>query len=332
MQRQIERSESIDVSALTRHYLAQSHYHENEYVTARTIALKGLEAFPESVGGRRCKNLIANIEGTELSIRTERIWNPVSTKNLAAEIMVDYRNIETVYFRLVPFDALGYLRSNRYQPENLDTRQRDHLLNQQSTLAWSVKLGPTEDYLGHSQRLRAPRNVPKGTYFLIASRNPDFTTKDNQIDVSEVWVSDLALVTRNSYRSPLVDGFVVNAQSGAPEPGVTVTVWTRQRDGTRVATREFITDHNGHFKVALKERQQALFVAQKGPDRVSSSRFLRYRSQSPDQVRTATRFFTDRSIYRPGQTIQYKGICHRYDQENDRYETTPNQKRDRRSF
>ena len=35
-------------------------------------------------------------------------------------------------------------------------------------------------------------------------------------------------------------------------------------------------------------------------------------------------FFTDRSLYRPGQTIRYKGLLHRVDQEADDYHTIPN--------
>ena len=35
-------------------------------------------------------------------------------------------------------------------------------------------------------------------------------------------------------------------------------------------------------------------------------------------------FFTDRSIYRPGQTIQFKGIVIRFNHANDNYETIAN--------
>src|SRR5213075_1045209 len=33
-----------------------------------------------------------------------------------------------------------------------------------------------------------------------------------------------------------------------------------------------------------------------------------------------TLFFTDRALYRPGQTVQYKGICIRIDQTKDDYQ------------
>ena len=40
----------------------------------------------------------------------------------------------------------------------------------------------------------------------------------------------------------------------------------------------------------------------------------------PPAPAAQTVFFTDRAIYRPGQTIQYKGICLWVDQAKDNYE------------
>ena len=37
-------------------------------------------------------------------------------------------------------------------------------------------------------------------------------------------------------------------------------------------------------------------------------------------------FFTDRSLYRPGQTISFKGIAFLVDQENDNYKVLPNER------
>ena len=41
------------------------------------------------------------------------------------------------------------------------------------------------------------------------------------------------------------------------------------------------------------------------------------------ELAPATVFFTDRALYRPGQTIQYKGICLRVDQRGDRRQPEP---------
>ena len=45
---------------------------------------------------------------------------------------------------------------------------------------------------------------------------------------------------------------------------------------------------------------------------------------NPPAVQPTSVFFTDRSIYRPGQTISYKGICIAVDQNQDNYTTIPN--------
>ena len=45
-----------------------------------------------------------------------------------------------------------------------------------------------------------------------------------------------------------------------------------------------------------------------------------WQNQQPQRPAAQTVFFTDRAIYRPGQTIQYKGICLWVDQTKDNYE------------
>jgi uncharacterized protein YfaS (alpha-2-macroglobulin family) len=50
-----------------------------------------------------------------------------------------------------------------------------------------------------------------------------------------------------------------------------------------------------------------------------------YQLHQPEpQLQTV--FFTDRALYRPGQTIQYKGICLRVSQSKDNYELLPGRK------
>ena len=78
------------------HELAQVIHGEGDFVEARNVASQGLEKFPESIGGKRCFNLIQNIEARQSRVETERVWNdPRPT------IDVHYRNVTKIYFRLV---------------------------------------------------------------------------------------------------------------------------------------------------------------------------------------------------------------------------------------
>ncbi len=48
---------------------------EGELVTARKLALRGAESFPDSPGGKLCRNLVTEIESPSANITTERVWN-----------------------------------------------------------------------------------------------------------------------------------------------------------------------------------------------------------------------------------------------------------------
>src|SRR6185369_49244 len=80
-----------------------------------------------------------------------------------------------------------------------------------------------------------------------------------------------------------------------------------------------LTDENGFFSfIATNNVRYALHARHHGQDLGS----LQDYSTSYDQIGVEERvyFFTDRAIYRPGQTIQYKGIALKVDQRHDDYQ------------
>ena len=69
------------------------------------------------------------------------------------------------------------------------------------------------------------------------------------------------------------------------------------------------TDEQGWFSVRVQDRGQVRFLASQGGQQISSMQGFggeSWRQASEPELRTL--FFTDRSIYRPGQTIRYKGL------------------------
>ena len=67
-----------------------------------------------------------------------------------------------------------------------------------------------------------------------------------------------------------------------------------------------------------------LLHAAHGGHGLSSANSIRSRVRSREsRPFERTMFFTDRSLYRPGQTIQYKGICFAVNQQQDNYKTCP---------
>ncbi len=298
-------------------------YGQGDYVRARDLALQGWNRFPDSVGGAQCYNLIQEIEGKSATIETEKVWN-----DPLPDIRVSYRNVTKVYFRAVPLTFDEYVAIAPTSWYSMTTAQQDAFLAAAPAVAWSADLPPTQDYHQRTEAVPAPQGLAKGAYYLIASHDPSFQRAGNKISATIVWVSDLAVVLRMAGES-VPEGFVLDARTGQPVVNATVTRWRYEYLGYDVLHMRFKpaeethTDQNGFFHFAVEvDRNTVMVVAELGGDRVVhndlSYYYGSYGSSSPSEQ---TVFFTDRALYRPGQMIQYKGICVRTDPTGGNYQT-----------
>lgn len=295
--------------------LAQRLQQAEERVEARRLAMAAAERHPRSVFAVACRNLVKQIESRELQIGTEQVWNAAGP-----EIELTYRNIEAAHFRLVPREWT--LSGERWEtPENVNRDVIVAALKQNPVASWKSDLAKTEDYRERTVRTAAPADQKPGFYLLIASAGADFATEDNQLSATTVWVSSLALVTR---RAPAgAEGFVLDAITGEPIAGAVVEVWSLDNNGRwkRDAINKK-SDAAGFFEEKAKERN-TLFFVRHGNAAIASGQMHLWREQVEiDPVRT--QLFTDRSIYRPGQTIRFKGIHYHADTEKNDYRTLPN--------
>jgi hypothetical protein len=309
-----------ELSAMARFQWAGVLVNQNELVKARDIALEGVKAYPDSPGGKLCFNTVQSIEAKQSSINTERVWaDPMP------EIKVTYKNLTKVYFRAVKADYLERLKQARWRPEQLDQAQQQALLKQDPALSFTRDLPATLDYRQRTEAFPAPKGLAPGFYYLISSHDEGFTANNNNVTYTDIWVSDLAIVNRIDQGKVKVEGFVTNNKSGEPIDGAKVQVWFRGNQGGWFPGDTATTDKNGMYALAGRT-QHAHMVIASTKDQMLSSAHDSYLYQNNPQPRPVeqTVFFTDRSLYRPGQTIQFKGICLRYEQDKDNYETIPN--------
>ena len=146
---------------------------------------------------------------------------------------------------------------------------------------------------------------------------------DNQVFYSDFWVSDLAIVMRTRSGNGLVEGFVLDAISGEPVADAKVRAWFRNRN-VRTEADPTETDENGRFKFPAANRGY-LLLASMGRQQLSTQNdYWNHNRIHHPRPQETTVFFTDRALYRPGQTIHYKGLCIHVDQSGDNYRTLPN--------
>lgn len=317
LQRFLNNWASHEISARAQFELATILKDEGAPLEAHELARRGANLFPNSVGGRMCFNLVRQIEAKSANISTERVWN----EPLPA-IRITYRNVDKVFFRVVPYDFDEFIRSWKWGVGNLELEQQQRLLASKASLAWSADLPPTADFRERTENLPAPKNLKPGFYFLLSSHDPSFSATNNQVSYTQVWVSNLALVMRNRGFEGVTEGFVLNALSGEPLAGASVRAWVRDRKSGRFEPGDTVTSNeNGLFRFAL-QNQACVFLAEQREHRLATAHdYTGSAGQRAPAPEARTVFFTDRSLYRPGQTISYKGICLLADQSGDRYET-----------
>lgn len=285
-----------------------------ELAKAKELAQRGYGAYPKSEGGILCFNIISRTEAKSAELDTEEVWNaPWPTLN------VTYRNVTKVYFRAIAVNFNDYIGQARRRAFGTDSTQLEELLGKKPTLEWSADLPPTNDYRLRTERLAAPTSLPAGFYFILSSHEQSFKQTDNQISVKTVWVSDLALVIRTRSDDPVQSGLVLRAGSGEPLAGAMVRLWQRDRDGGLSPLTPTQTNENGQFSFSAKN-QTVLVVAEYDGQAVSSKNdIFCYNNRAVERTTSQTVFFTDRALYRPGQTINYKGVSIRSDQDGGKY-------------
>jgi uncharacterized protein YfaS (alpha-2-macroglobulin family) len=270
--------------------------------TGTVPLLNKLPVFSNSVGVKECSNLINQIEGKSSLVKTERVWNAPFPK-----IELRYRNLTKAYFRVVSYDWVTYMREPNRHSEYIPSNERKQWLAKKPVKEWSVDLPPTKDFKERVEKITPPKDLKPGSYFLFASHDPEFKEQDNLVCYSSFWVSDLSLVMRTLKGSGNLEGFVLNAITGEPIEGAKVRSWKRE-NSRKIDLETVRTDANGLFKIKQAHVPVLGFLSlMRGKHSASKDLFYVYQNNNQSRPNERSVFFTDRSLYRPGQTIRYKG-------------------------
>lgn len=309
-----------ETSAMARHDWARQVWADGDGVVAKEIAQQGRNAFPKSNGGQMCSNLISEIEAKSVVITTERVWCEPWPM-----IRVDYRNITKVWFRAYKVDWTSRLGNNRWRPEQVNDAERAALFKTDPAFEWSHDLPATTDFAQRCEDFNAPKELKPGFYFIIASCNAGFSDVDNVLSMSSIWVSNLAIVIRQNQGNSKLEGFVLNGISGEPIANSKVRAWQRNANNNSFTELPASTTNgNGLFSVTgAQHRGIYVLASHEGNELASLNEHHLYRSQRESTPRAQTILFCDRSIYRPGQTIHFKGISLLADTNTDNYKVLP---------
>ena len=268
-----------------------------------------INRFPDSFGAKNCQSLIERIKQPELSVTT----NYASIPGKPSLALVEFKNVSKVYFRLI--------KSDPETDRDLKTKQQEERLAKYLSMkvekAWEQTLPDDGDYRNHSAEIKLPA-ISQGYYVLLASNDATFPAKSAIVTVNNFWQTTISYLNRRNDdgKNEIV---VLHRETGQPLGGVKVQPFyneynSKLRKYESTAGDVFVTDKSGMVTIPPKadsrrNNQFYLVFSSKADKLITETYFsgFPYRNEEPTTV-VQTHFFTDRAIYRPGQTIFFKGI------------------------
>lgn len=275
---------------------------------AVSICEEAIKAFPESAGAQNCGVLLSQIKETVLNLTVEEATVP----GQPSVGLLDWKNLNKVYFRLLKMDYDSYNEmTNRARNEDIAA----DLALQQPIEFWSLELPDDEDYQRHATEFEIPQ-LAAGFYVLVASDNEAFAGEEYKLAWAGFWSTALSCISQRLDEGGY-DLYVIDRESGKPLPGITVNVYKRDYDyRERKYKTEFVsgsaTDKSGYLKIEANNsiRGAVYLELENGDDKYVPDRnlYMTVPRDRPDKTTDKTFFFTDRSIYRPGQLVYFKAI------------------------
>jgi len=272
-----------------------------------------------------CENYIRKIESKNVSLTVEK-------ENIPGEpfrVLANFRNTDTIYIRIykTSFKELEDLRK-LYQKNstNVYIQQDTFIINAYKKKTLFIRLDallPKEtDYQNHSAEIKIPA-LEKGLYVILAGTSPDLDFKNYVVNYGITAVTNISYVHRQN-QDGTNDFYVLNRKTGAPISEVKAECWSNNydysdRNNKSILVGRFISDSTGFFNISEKDIKNKYFYIDfsYNGDTWSTNNYnfwypeYSFYLYSYDNTRSKTYrtfFFTDRAIYRPGQTVYFKGI------------------------
>lgn len=332
LQKLIDQYPKQEMIALAYHKLAQQYYTEGlsyqeggseedrvAIIKARELCQKAIGLFPKAAETSECRNLLVSIEEKNLNQQLELVNGP----NQPILTLISYKNIDQVYFKAIPLtDRLRELL------QNSNRKQQIKFYNQQIPVqTWNQSLPNPGDYREHQAELKI-QPLPLGQYVLMISTSPDFTMDKEAVALSETFISNLGSWSRGNQENAEV--IVYDRNTGHPvaeaEVNFSLQFYNRSSQNNETKTSKSITDQAGRVVAKFGGGTQVTYSIKKGKDELKLNDRLYIRNdRNQRQPYYQTTFFTDRAIYRPGQTVYFKGIVV-YKDTDDMPTIRPNEK------
>jgi len=265
---------------------------------AMAICNEVLKRFPKSRAAEKCQYLKQTILNQSLNITSETII----PENHFSRFLIRYANLKNVSIKI--FDV-GVAEISSFNRIYKDDKRLNFLQNKSVAEQWRIKLKDEGDYQKHATEVIVPR-LKNGHYIILVETETD----ENTYATQTLQVTDFALVDNSS--DDVIKYQIINRTNGKPIANVSAELKFQNKYNGSYKREQLVTNKNGFISLdKTYQRYQNLSVTLKKNDRTAYfDGFYAYRkyNNQEEAIRYKGFLFTDRSIYRPGQTVYFKGI------------------------
>ncbi|MBQ3734962.1 MAG: hypothetical protein II859_13495 [Bacteroidales bacterium] len=245
---------------------------------------------------QEAKECIKTLELKYVGIDLEEEPVAVGAPNLCR---IHYKNLKRAYVRLVP---VSYAQS-KLTMRDLNEQQFATLLAIKPAFQQSIDLPDMQDYRQHEGYYGIP-GQPAGDYMLMISDKPFPCSVKECSEIVTYQVTDIALYQRQTITG--WEFLVVDRTTGEPLENARIT-------GTDKKNRKVSceTDKNGLAQMHFAENNYTDgFTVEYRNQRLHTKRTSYWWGIDTNRhVTKDCQLLTDRMLYRPGQTLYFKGVC-----------------------
>lgn len=281
-----------------------------------------------------CDEIIAKVENTQLAGYAKNLQTEITSPSLSINVdgaqvpnspilyKATYRNVDTIHFFVYPLkeDENPYI--SRYDYKKMLTGRKTIATHQTKTASQS-------DYQSYSAEMML-QGLEQGRYLVIATNRADYLTiddsKNDALALSHFTLNvyGLSFLARNNDGANMLV-YVTNRVTGKPVEGAKVEAYTRRYSGSKNVENldaTYTTGKDGTAAVRLRTKNDSYYnyisklKISHGSSYVMGSPNMYGYNHSNGKSQNLV-FFTDRSIYRPGQTLYFKGLLFNTDHDGD---------------
>lgn len=318
LERIMKKNEAHPIYAEAAHQLAQwyyssgAQYHEilhpdkkNDWRAGADLCASAMEKHEGSFGALHCEQLLRQIHQQQIEISLPFAF-PSNEKQF---MKINWKNTDFINYRIIPIEFKEYME--------MDYANNRHKLIQKlkrmkARAQETVSLLDEKDFQEHSTEV-VLSPLPTGHYVLIAETEAKYEGQVAPKLIQTFWVTDISAVNRST-KTDWKQLYVADRNTGQALEGAVVKeidfVYHRKKKKyERIVRSESITGHDGIANIPVHRNAWFdYFEITYGKDLFLLSANSYTYNHYPEKTQTRTFFYTDRAIYRPGQTVYFKGI------------------------